>query len=252
MNRGRPGSRGGNLYFVDDRLDALVAGALLVAFDMNGFIVDDEALQLDAVRDALAGLGATIDEEFWIERCVGHRATDFFPRILRREGIDYTEGDVHRLVERKNLLYRDRLMRDPASLLRPGVIEIIDALGRCGRTLALATSAHAVEARIILGDEGIGIMDRFAHVVTGEEVEKGKPDPEIYALLSTRAGVEPGECLVFEDSGLGVEAAHRAGMTCLAVPNRFTRSQDFDGAAFILSDVTRQAKIIGPEGYSQC
>jgi beta-phosphoglucomutase-like phosphatase (HAD superfamily) len=79
-------------------------------------------------------------------------------------------------------------------------------------------------------------------------VEKGKPDPEIYDLLAARAGVAHGECLVFEDSGLGVEAAHRAGMTCLAVPNRFTRSQDFDSAAFVLNDVTRHAKIIGPEG----
>jgi HAD superfamily hydrolase (TIGR01509 family) len=242
MRRGGAGTN--TLYFDDERLDVLLRDTSLVAFDMNGLIVDDESLQHRAVNRALATKGVTIDEKHWIRECVGHRATDYLPRILHMRGVGHTARDVETLVERKNRFYRDLLSRNSRSLARPGVMDLLDALHSLTKVLALATSAHPAETRIILGPDGLDILDRFSHIVTGVEEERSKPHPEIYTLLAARAGVDAARCLVFEDSGLGTDAAHGAGMPCVAVPNRYTRSQNFERAVYVLDNLTRHAKII--------
>ena len=111
----------------------------------------------------------------------------------------------------------------------PGVERFVRALHARGITLAVASSAVGDSIDEIL--RRFGIRDLFALIVDGSEVAHGKPDPEAYLLTARKLGVAPAECIVFEDSHVGVVAAKRAGMACIAVRNPRARQwQDLTGA----------------------
>lgn len=99
----------------------------------------------------------------------------------------------------------------------PGVREMIASLRERGMTLAITSSAVAASIEAILGR--LGLRDAFSLIVDGSEVVHGKPDPEAYLLTAHKLGLAPAECVVFEDSHVGVVAAKRAGMFCVAVRN---------------------------------
>jgi HAD superfamily hydrolase (TIGR01509 family) len=115
----------------------------------------------------------------------------------------------------------------------PGAIEIIRKLQARDVTLAIASSAvrNSIEAILLR----LGIRDAFALLVDGSEVVHGKPDPEAYLVTAQKLGVAPEACLVFEDSHVGVVAAKRAGMLCIAVRNpRAQTRQDLSSADLIV------------------
>jgi HAD superfamily hydrolase (TIGR01509 family) len=233
-------------YFADRRLSRLLDRCGLGVFDMNGLIVDDEEVQLESVNRVLARFGIAVGEEYWTGTCVGSRAGEYFPGILEEGGVDPGSVDVGELVAEKNARYRRLVAGRAEELARPGVLVLIAHLHRDpGRGLALATSAGPEEIDSILGPGGLGLMERFSWVAHGGEVDAGKPDPAIYRLVSEKSGVPPDRCLVFEDSGAGAAAAAAAGMTCIAVPNRFTRGQDFSRARFLVDNLTREARVLG-------
>ena len=91
--------------------------------------------------------------------------------------------------------------------------------------------------------ERIGIGARLDVICTGEDVRRGKPDPEIYRLCASRLGVEPEQCLVFEDSVSGVQAAKAAGCRCVAVPEACV----FDDTRYEVADF----KIRSLEDFDQ-
>jgi HAD superfamily hydrolase (TIGR01509 family) len=107
----------------------------------------------------------------------------------------------------------------------PGAADAI-AFGRAaGLRLALATSGQRAHADLSLAESGLaGLFDAEA---TGDEVERGKPAPDLFLLAAERLGVEPPSCIVFEDSPLGVAAAVAAGMRAVAVPDQRTRHLSF-------------------------
>jgi hypothetical protein len=104
----------------------------------------------------------------------------------------------------------------------------------------LATSTTQTGASMIIGKNGLNVWNSFNVVVTGDDVERAKPDPEIY----NRVLLELGDALaylVFEDSLSGVTSAKLAGMSCIAVPNRFTASQNFAMADLVITSLDNKA-----------
>jgi beta-phosphoglucomutase-like phosphatase (HAD superfamily) len=90
--------------------------------------------------------------------------------------------------------------------------------------LGVATSGHREYVELAL--HTLNIRNRFRAIARGDEVEHGKPAPEVYLLAASRLGIAPAGCLVLEDAPLGVAAAVAAGMFCVAVPNpRIPRSE---------------------------
>jgi len=115
----------------------------------------------------------------------------------------------------------------------PGAIEIVRKLHAREMLLAITSSAVRNSIEEIL--RRLGIRDAFALVVDGSEVAHGKPDPEGYLVTAKKLCVAPEACLVFEDSHVGVLAAKRAGMTCIAVRNpRAQIRQDLSAADLIV------------------
>lgn len=120
--------------------------------------------------------------------------------------------------------FYDEMLRDPDVLRSnqwPHSMELLQAARRTGCVVALATMSRCRQARRVLDILGLG--EAFNFVATRDDVERPKPDPEIYLLAARELGVLASECLVIEDSPAGVKAALAAGMHVVAVGTPFTR-----------------------------
>ncbi len=232
-------------YFENESIENVLRDVRVVVFDLNGLILNDEPLQIAAVNSVLGRSGIRFDEETWVRRFFGRRSSDYFSEILREYEQHVTPELIQTLVADKDWVYHNLLAKQLHQCVFPGAVAFIRYLHEQGsRTLALATSASRQELQSAMGEAGLGMLDMFRFVVCGEDVVKGKPNPEIYRRVAKLSGVAPSSALVFEDSRIGVRAAVAAGMPVVAVPNRFTLSQDFTGAVMTLSDLTPQAKVI--------
>jgi beta-phosphoglucomutase len=137
------------------------------------------------------------------------------PDIIRR--LFFPEADdekCRKLGERKEDLYRASV-REEGTRLLPGVARLLDAFAATGWQQAIGSSAPAENLALLL--ELTGTRRYFGAVVTGDDVRRGKPDPEVFLTAAEKMGVDPLRCVVFEDAVAGVEAARAGGMRCIAV-----------------------------------
>lgn len=120
----------------------------------------------------------------------------------------------------------DKMLADPQLLLNNqwthNVALLHEARRQC-RTVGLATMSYCPQVQHVL--QVLGLTDAFDFVASRDDVERGKPDPEIYLLTASELGVEPADCLVIEDSPTGVQAALAAGMQVVAVSTPFTKQR---------------------------
>jgi HAD superfamily hydrolase (TIGR01509 family) len=193
-----------------------------VIFDMDGVLVDSEPFGMEAMRRLLAGHGIPYSESDNSE-FIGRTTLDCC-RILRaRHGIASDE----RTLARGFLDELLRLLR-AGPVAMSGVPTVIERLGAAGYRLALASSS---ESEVIAANlDGLGIQRLFEVVVSGVEVPRGKPAPDIFVETARRLGVAAERCLVVEDSRNGMLAAKAAGMRCIVVPCPATAGQDFTEA----------------------
>jgi 8-oxo-dGTP pyrophosphatase MutT (NUDIX family) len=112
---------------------------------------------------------------------------------------------------------------------------LLDELAERGLPLAVATSGHRRYATLAL--RTLGVTDYFQALVTGNEVEHGKPGPDIFLLAAERLRVPPARCVVLEDSPLGVAGARAAGMLTVAVPNERIPPREFSEAYLVFSSL---------------
>lgn len=120
-------------------------------------------------------------------------------------------------------IYGDILM-DPQVLIDnqwPHNVALLERARRTCEKVGLATMSYCPQVERVL--DILGMQNTFDFVATRDDVENGKPDPEIYQLVAKALGMAPAECLVIEDSPAGVKAALAAGMSCIAVTTPFTR-----------------------------
>ncbi|OGH72493.1 MAG: hypothetical protein A2921_00590 [Candidatus Magasanikbacteria bacterium RIFCSPLOWO2_01_FULL_43_20b] len=169
--------------------------------------------------------GCFLGKEFK-EKCVGRKTTEGFVIILKENGIEADESLAVKLQVEKDGIYKKIIKKKLKSVFRKKITDIILQLVERKKVLAVATSGSREEVEIILGKDGLDLKKNFSYIVTGEDVKKGKPHPEIYRKVAKIARVKLNKCLVFEDTGVGVVSAFRAGMNVVAVPSEFTKGQD--------------------------
>jgi HAD superfamily hydrolase (TIGR01509 family) len=109
--------------------------------------------------------------------------------------------------------------------LVPGLTELLKELKENSFLLALASSSPYIAINFVL--DKFYLRDFFSVVVSGESVELGKPNPDIYLYTAKKLGVEPNECVVIEDSINGVKSAKEAGMLCIAIPDKRLNQKEF-------------------------
>jgi len=201
-----------------------------VIFDMDGVLIDSEPIHFEATRALLADLGIDyvpdLDENFF--GCTDH---DVFHALRARYGLAADESELAAAWVARSV----GLLKGPLVPMR-GVPDVLLALRRSGIRLALASSsAPAIIAATLNGLELSGL---FEITVSGHDVERGKPAPDIFLEAVRRLRVRPDSLLVVEDSFNGLAAAVGAGIRCVAVPCASTARQDFTRATVRLRDLT--------------
>lgn len=226
-------------YFHDHQIESLFAGADAIVFDMNGLLIDDEPLQLQAYNQVLQPRGIDVTPQWWTDRCLGRKAGQFVRELLAEHG--QSPELFPEILAAKEKAYARLLHARGPTLVRPGVCTLLEHLHRePAWHIAIATSAHRKSIAPLMGEVGLDYARFFEVIVTGDEVTHGKPDPEIF--LAVRSQLP--SCrhfLVLEDSPPGLKAAKAAGMLAIAVPNSLTCNCDLSQADLVISDLTPAA-----------
>jgi beta-phosphoglucomutase len=192
-----------------------------VIFDFNGIIVDDEPIHFELFRKVLGEEGIFLTEEAYYARYLGFDDRGAFSFGYREHSRPLSHEKLTELIERKAVYYQEAI-RNHAAIF-PGVKSLVADLAQ-SLPLAVASGALRNEIETILTTAGL--IHHFKAVVSAEDVERGKPEPDIFlkalAALNQQNNGKPiaaADCVVIEDSKEGIRGARRAGMKCLAVTN---------------------------------
>ena len=233
------------MYFKDKQLEALLNKCTLVIFDLNGLIIDDEPVQLASFNKALEQFHIELDEQYWIDKCVGRKSKEIFETLIAENNFENSNGLVERLLSEKISYYGEFILEVIHDIEREGARDLLHYVASQDYwKVGLATSTNKTELDLMLGSKGLGIAKYFDYCITGDEVTIGKPHPEIFLRVAETFHIYPSKCLVLEDTNAGVESATAAGMRCLAVPNRFTIKHDFSKATYTIDSLLSEAKTL--------
>ncbi len=180
-----------------------------VIFDMDGVLSDTERLHVQSEERQLSRLG--IDPGVLAGGAyMGVSDREFFAAVFREHGV---VADVEAAIAEKWKLMSE--CPDDAIAAVPGALALVERLHRRGVPLAVASSSPRPFIDRVL--RCLDVLDRFSVVMSGDEVARGKPEPDVFLAVARALGMAPGECVVIEDSRNGMIAARRAGMRCVAL-----------------------------------
>ncbi len=190
-----------------------------VIFDMDGVVVDTAQLNFLADSKVLGSVGLNISKEEYIKH-TGKPGRQIYDEILKQHKI---AADLEALAAKREDHIKNA-MRELNLKPNPGFHEFVAKLKANNYAIALASSSSKTKVQNVLSF--LKLEDTFATVVTGSDVAKSKPAPDIYLETAGRLRLKPGECAVIEDSESGILAAKNAGMMCIALLTEHTKDQN--------------------------
>jgi HAD superfamily hydrolase (TIGR01509 family) len=164
------------------------------------------------------------------QKIMGRLAIDSM-RIFK-EALGLNESPEEILEEREKI-YGKLIAQEVKPM--PGLFKVLELLDKMGIRKAIASSSKRRWIELIIDKLGIG--RQFEVIVSGQEIKRGKPNPDIYLLVAKKLNLMPVECLVLEDATSGVKSAKAANMKCIAIPNEFTQGLDFSHADIVLNSL---------------
>ena len=205
-----------------------------VLWDMDGTLIDSEEYHWIAWRNTMADEGVPITREQFLAS-FGQRNDSIVPRWI---GGEVTPERIDKIANAKEEVYRALIRRYGIAPL-PGVERWVRRLHQEGWVQAIASAAPRANVDAIL--EALSTTGVFQGIVSAEDVQRGKPDPEVYLVAASRVGASPERCIVVEDAPAGVEGARRAGMRSIGV-NR--------NGAPLAADLTVQSlELLDPNAF---
>jgi HAD superfamily hydrolase (TIGR01509 family) len=189
-----------------------------VVFDMDGLLVDTEALIRDIMVERVAARGAHLPPEVF-KRMIGLPAEASDAVARGHFGPDFPLGALYEEVEA-----RIHAACDVGVALKAGVRELLDHLDAARIPRAICTSSSHAAVQRTLGPSGI--LPRFDAIVAAGDYPRGKPNPDPFLTAAARLGVPPQDCLALEDSHNGIRAAHAAGMMTVMVPDLLEATEE--------------------------
>lgn len=181
-------------------------------FDLDGVICDTAKYHYIAWKSLADELGInfTVEDN---ERLKGVSRMESLEILLSLGTKRYSEEEKKRFAEEKNNRYIQYISKMTREELLPGVEALLTNLRGEGIKIALGSVSKNAAAII----DGLKIREFFDGIIDGNNVTHAKPDPEVFLLGAAAIGIDPKDCVVFEDAVAGVQAAHRAGMKCVGI-----------------------------------
>jgi len=185
-------------------------------FDCDGTVVDSMPLHYIAWKETLAEWNCSFDEALFYS-WGGRPVTDILTSLNQMNGLNMPIEEVAR---RKEKMYHEQL--DSLQAIPEVVEHVEDGHGR----IPMAVVSGSRRSSVVNSLSRLNLLDRFQTLVCAEDYQNGKPAPDGFLLAAERLGVEPKNCLVFEDTEMGIQAATAAGMASVLVPGPTERRQD--------------------------
>ena len=198
-----------------------------VIFDFDGVITDSEILHFRAFNTILAPYGVELTTKEYYKTYLGFRDVDCFKVLIHQGQLKVNEGQIPKLVQQKLAVFED-LAKNEGRIIE-GVRDFISMLDQNKTAMAICSGALLPEIEMILEDAKL--RQYFGVVVSAEQTQKSKPDPQGFLLTLDKLNAnrcEPivsEQCVVIEDSHWGLEAAKAAGMHTVAVTNSYDAEQ---------------------------
>ncbi|WP_295648511.1 beta-phosphoglucomutase [uncultured Mucilaginibacter sp.] len=181
-------------------------------FDLDGVIVDTAVYHYKAWKQLANSLGFDFTEH-QNEQLKGVSRVRSLQLILGWGGVNKTEAEQEELATLKNTWYVEMISKMTPAEILPGAKEFLEACRAAGLKIALGSASK--NSPLIL--ERTGLVAHFDAVIDGNKVSKAKPDPEVFLKGAEELGVQPNECVVFEDAVAGIEAAIAGGMKSVGI-----------------------------------
>lgn len=200
-----------------------------VIFDMDGVLVDSEPLHKEAESYVLAQYGIHYTENI-ARQYTAYGTEELFWKDIA--GHFKIELDVSLAVKQKQKYYFNNFNK--IELIKPA-FNLLKKLktGNCRIALASSSSRNVIKKTL----STFALEKYFEYTISSDDVENGKPFPDVFLLAAQCLKINPQNCIVIEDSVNGVKAGKAAGMTVIAVPNAFTESFNFSEADYILKSL---------------
>ena len=191
-------------------------------FDLDGVLVNTNPLHCQAWKELAQELGIPFTTEDY-EAFLGIRRAQCLELLLQKGNRSFSPQEKIRLCDRKNDRYRELIGGLTPAALLPGVPEFLRAARAEGYRIGLGSVSK--NAGFLLQRLEIGPL--FDAVIDGTQIVKGKPDPEVFLKGARALNLLPEQCVVFEDSAAGIEAAHRGGMKAVGIgtPQRLPEAE---------------------------
>nr|WP_321498748.1 HAD family phosphatase [uncultured Methanolobus sp.] len=205
-----------------------------VIFDMDGVLVDSMSYHAEAVQHIFDEIGVEMDKQDIFER-EGERTVDIVEFLLKKGAGDASRFDISDIVERYI-----------AEFNRIAEIKVFDGMQECLRglkgrfDLAVVSGSDRPIVHDIINSKYPGV---FSVIVTADDVEHGKPEPDPYLKSIEMLGISGTEAIVIENAPMGVESAKGAGICCLAVPT-YLDAQKFHQADMVIENHTRLVEFL--------
>lgn len=199
-----------------------------IFFDMDGLLVNTEPLDFKGTKEVFASANVSLTREWYIHEHLGKGRS--VSELLRGNGV--TEERIAALREMRHTRYWEYLEAEAVAI--HGVPETLQKLqGKL--LLAIVTGSSRKSVDIVM--QKTGLRDYFDFVVTYEDTERHKPNPDPYLKALSLSQKPKEKCLVLEDSGNGTQAAKAARLTCFAIPDEMTKGHDFSIADKVLGGI---------------
>lgn len=211
---------------VSDKINSLG-----VLFDCDGVLVDSEPALAEIASIALHDFGAQATPDDF-KPFIGMGEDMYLGGVTAKYGVEYSDAIKHHVYEKYHEL--------ASQFVRPfpGTRELLIRLKEAGCRIAVASSAEMIKVSTNMSILDVP-PDTFDVVITGSDIERKKPFPDIYLLAASRCGIEPSRCIVVEDAVSGIQAGKAAGMTCIGLTSAHTAEELLAAGADIVIDDIR-------------
>lgn len=201
-----------------------------VIFDVDGVLVDSYRAHYESWRRLGSEAGFQMTEEFFA-RTFGRTSRDVLRERFREDPL--SDAQVREFDDRKEALYREVIAADFPAM--DGAVELIDALHSACILIGAGSSAPPENVELTLA-----LLQRrhcFRALVSGRDVTRGKPDPQVFLIAAERLGMEPERCIVIEDAPAGIAAAQAAGMKCVGISSTGRTKRELSAANRVVASL---------------